>query len=542
MKAAETWRKILNNPVKNRYLLKEIIELAKENTDKAVIHFGTSGWRGEIGSDFTMQNVRVLTTAIIEAVKSEDGQVLRTFGINSYNEFKERGIIVGHDNRILGQDFAYEVIGILQNEGIKCYYAGEAATPEFSAGIVELGTAGSINLTPSHNPANYGGFKLNPSDGGPASEELTKPIENLANELMKKANSIKSIPPKEIVRIDLTEVYKRFIEKRRILDIEKIRNFLEKNRQTIVVDHMYGATKGKLAKILSLKPGTFICLRRDDDPLFEGLSPEPSEANLAFALSYLKPDSLAFAAIIDPDGDRVRFADLKRQIPMNYFGAMAFHYLYSHKGLRGIVVKSVGTSNFVNSIAQALEVPVVETKVGFKHFRPYLLPNAENKAIVAFEESDGISAQNHTLEKDAMFGVLLAIEMIATLNKSLSDYLEEIETIYGRFYPDRTGIEIPREKFGPHIKKNVEQIAKELKIGQTIQLSSLKKTIDSVITTDGVKIVFDDKSWVMIRPSGTEPKVRIYVETTSIDEKRQLIEGAKQIAEKICIEGICKLT
>ncbi|GAB6183515.1 phosphohexomutase domain-containing protein [Thermodesulfovibrio hydrogeniphilus] len=541
MKASEIWRKILSNPSQNRHLLKEIIELAKENTEKTVIHFGTSGWRGEIGSDFTMQNVRVLTSAIVEAVKSEDKQVLKAFGVSSFNEFKERGIIVGHDNRILGQDFAYEVIGILQNEGINCYYAGEAATPEFSAGIVELGTSVSINLTPSHNPANYGGFKLNPSDGGPAPEKLTKPIENLANELMKKAESIKSIPPKEIKRIDLTEVYKRFIEKRGILNIEKIKNFLEKNRQTIVVDHMYGATKGKLAKILSLKPGTFICLRRDDDPLFEGLSPEPSEANLALALSHLKPDTLAFAAIIDPDGDRVRFADLKRQIPMNYFGAMAFHYLYVHKGLRGIVVKSVGTSNFVNAIAKALEVPVVETKVGFKHFRPYLLPDAENKAIVAFEESDGISVQNHTLEKDAMFGVLLAIEMIATLNKSLSDYLEEIESIYGKFYPDRTGIEIPREKFGPHIKNNVEQIAKELKIDDTLQIGSLKKSIVSVITTDGVKIVFEDKSWIMIRPSGTEPKVRIYVETKNPDERKELVEGTKQLAKKICIEGICKL-
>ena len=373
MKASDIWREILSKPNNNKILLKKIERLAQENTAPTEIHFGTSGWRGEIGSDFTMQNVRVLTRAIIETVKSEDKKILNAMGVNSYNEFRERGVIVGHDTRILGQDFAYEVIGILQSEGINCYYAGVACTPEFSAAVVELNAAAAINLTPSHNPANYGGFKLNPSDGGPAPEELTKPIETLANEIMKKASEIKSLPPKDIKKIDLTEFYIKFLKKRQVIDLEKIKNFIEKQKPLCAIDHMYGTSKGKLARILFLKPGTFICLRNAEDPLFEGLSPEPSESNLKLALSYLKKDSIGFAAIIDPDSDRVRFADLKRQIPMNYFGAMVFHYLYTYKERRGIVVKSVGTSNFVNAIAKALGVSVLETKVGFKNFRPYLL-------------------------------------------------------------------------------------------------------------------------------------------------------------------------
>lgn len=475
MKASNLWQEVLKAPNKNQHLLKDIEKFAKENTEPALIHFGTSGWRGEIGSDFTMQNVRVITKAIIEAVKGEDRQILNSFGIKSFNEFKERGVIVGHDNRLLGKEFAYEVIGILQSEGINCYYAGEASTPEFSAAVVELSASASINLTPSHNPPNYGGLKLNPSDGGPASEELTKPIEKIANELMKNANSIKSCPPVAINKIDATELYINFIKKRNMIDIDKIKNFLSNNPHTIAVDHMHGATRGKLAKILSVSPGTFICLRREDDPLFEGLSPEPSEENLKLALSHLRENTLGFSAIIDPDGDRVRFADLKRQIPMNYFGAMAFHYLYNYKGLRGVVVKSVGTSNFVNSIAEAFRVEVIETKVGFKNFRPYLLPNATKKAIVAFEESDGISIQNHTLEKDAILGVLLALEMIATFNKNLSDYLEEIEKSYGKYYSDRTGIEIPRESFGPHVKENIMALSKHFKIGDSFKIGDLEK-------------------------------------------------------------------
>lgn len=536
MKASSIWHKILKE--QKKHLLTAIEKLAIENTSPTVIHFGTSGWRGEIGSDFTMQNVRVLTKAIVEAVKSEDKQILNSFGVKSFNEFKERGVIVGHDNRLLGKEFAYEVIGILQSEGIKCYYAGEASTPEFSAAIVELSASASINLTPSHNPPNYGGLKLNPSDGGPAPEELTKPIEKIANELMKKANSIKSCTPVEIKKIDTIQLYINFTKKRGMIDFDRIKSFLTNNPTTIAIDHMHGATKGKLGRILSLKPGTFICLRREDDPLFEGLSPEPSEENLKLALSHIKKNTLGFSAIIDPDGDRIRFADLNRQIPMNYFGAMTFHYLYNYKGLRGVVVKSVGTSNFVNSIAETSGVEVIETKVGFKNFRPYLLPNASKKAIVAFEESDGISIQNHTLEKDAILGVLLALEMIAHFRKNLSDYLEEIEKLYGKFYSDRTGIEIPRENFGPNVKENLMALTKYFKKGDSFKIGNLEKKIASIIDIDGVKILFDDQSWLMIRPSGTEPKIRIYIETKNKEEKEALIEGAKILITKICLEGI----
>ena len=164
--AASCWKEILSDVSKNRDLLSVIERFARENTAPAKIVFGTSGWRGEIGTDFTFNSLRIVASAIIDMLKSNDESVMQAIGVSGFEGVKSRGVIVGHDNRFLGPDFAMEVIGVLQREGIKTWYAGEAATPEFSAGIEMLGAACSINLTPSHNPANYAGLKFNPSDGG----------------------------------------------------------------------------------------------------------------------------------------------------------------------------------------------------------------------------------------------------------------------------------------------------------------------------------------------------------------------------------------
>ena len=163
--ASSCWKEIMSDVSKNRGLLSVIEKFARENMSPAKIVFGTSGWRGEIGTDFTFNNLRIVTSAIIEMLRSNDKSVMQAMGVSELEEVKRRGIIVGHDNRFLGPDFAMEVIGLLQKNGIKTWYAGEAVTPEFSAGIEMLNAACSINLTPSHNPANYSGFKFNPSDG-----------------------------------------------------------------------------------------------------------------------------------------------------------------------------------------------------------------------------------------------------------------------------------------------------------------------------------------------------------------------------------------
>ncbi|HAK88234.1 MAG: phosphomannomutase [Nitrospirae bacterium GWB2_47_37] len=532
--AAACWKEMLADASKGRELLPVIEKFARDNKSPAKVVFGTSGWRGEIGTDFTFNNVRIVTAAIIEMLKSNDAVVMRAMGVKDFEDIKKRGVIVGHDNRFLGPDFAVEVIGILQKEGIKTLYAGEAITPEFSAGIEMLNAACSINLTPSHNPANYAGFKFNPSDGGPAGTEITAKIEEIANTMMKESKAIQPVKPDNVDKIDLTELYIKYITGRKTLDIGRIRDFINGTDCVICIDNVHGATRGRIQRIIG-ESSKIKYLRTEDDYLFGGVAPEPSEKNMEGVEKVLKQSNARFklGAIMDPDGDRIRFAagygDGIVQIPMNYFGAMALHFLYKHKGIKGVVAKSVGTSNFVNAIAEKLGIPIKETKVGFKNFRPYMLKASSERAIVAFEESDGISGYNHTLEKDAVFGLLLSIEMTAVTGKNLNEYLKDIMDEFGYYYPDRSGIAVDPSLVGEPLIRKLSVINENYKVGMSVDIGGRTKVVKDMITVDGTKIVFDDGSWLMIRPSGTEPKVRFYIEARTEDGKKAVFETAEKM-------------
>jgi phosphomannomutase len=531
--AASCWKLIMSDILKNRGLLSVIEKFARENTAPAAIVFGTSGWRGEIGTDFTFHNVRIVTAAIVEMFKAEEAPVIRAMGVNGLREIKERGVIVGHDNRFLGPEFAIEVIGLLQREGIRTWYAGEAPTPEFSAGIEMTNAACAINLTPSHNPANYAGFKFNPSDGGPAGSEITAKIEEISNRMMKEAVVSEPAKPGKIDKVDLAALYLSYIEQRKTIDLDRIREFIRTADCAICIDNVHGATRGRMQRILG-QSTNIIYLRTEDDFLFGGVAPEPSEKNMAGVEKVLGQSSTRFrlGIIMDPDGDRIRYSDGDMQIPMNYFGAMAFHFLHVHKKISGVVAKSVGTSNFVNAIAKKLGVPVKETKVGFKNFRPYLLRTSGERAIVAFEESDGISGYNHTLEKDALFGLLLALEMMAVTGKNLGQYLRDIMDEFGHFYPDRSGISVDRSLVGDPLIKKLSVIREHYSKGTSLTIGGAQRTVKDMITVDGTKLVFDDGSWLMIRPSGTEPKVRFYIEARTEEGKKAVFETAERMTRE----------
>ncbi len=531
--AVSCWKTIMTDVQKNRGLLSAIEKFARENTKPAKIVFGTSGWRGEIGTDYTFNNLRIVTSAVIGMFKSNEDSVMHAMGVSGFDDIKKRGVIVGHDNRFLGPDLAMEIIGLLQKDGIRTWYAGVATTPEFSAGIEMLNAACSINLTPSHNPANYAGFKFNPSDGGPAGSEITSRIEERANRMMKEHVLLQPNIAEQAEKIDLTDLYIKYINERKTINIKKILDFIGSEDCLVCIDNVHGATRGRIQRILG-NSDKIRYLRTDDDFLFGGIAPEPSEKNMNGVEKELNESNarLKLGVIMDPDGDRIRHSDGRMQIPMNYFGAMVLHFLHVYKGISGVVAKSVGTSNLVNAIADRFGVPVKETRVGFKNFRPYMLKTSRERAIVAFEESDGISAYNHTLEKDALFGLLIAIEMMAVTGKNLSEYLNDIMDEFGYYYPDRSGIEVERSLVGEPLIKRLSVIREKYKKGTIINIGGISRSVKDVITIDGTKLVFDDGSWLMIRPSGTEPKVRFYIEARTEKGKKPVFDTAEWITKQ----------
>ncbi len=536
--AASCWQVILGNVNSGRDLLHHIERFARENIKPADISFGTSGWRGETGVDFTFHNLGVVTSAIVEMFKTAGVETMKALGAENFEEVKKRGVIVGHDNRFLGPDFAGEVMGILSFEGIRVYYAGEATTPELSAAVDRLGAACSINLTPSHNPANYSGFKFNPGDGGPAGREITSVIEDNANIRMKSGAAPAPAPLGEFERINPMVLHEEFLRGRGTLDLDGIREFVESTDCLIAIDHMHGATRGRPEHFIG-GSSKLRLIRTEDDFLFGGIAPEPSAANMSLLMEVLRGANAKFklGALMDPDGDRIRFTDGVRDIPMNQFGAMALHYLYHYKNIGGVLVKSVATSNFGKAVAEGLGVSVYERPVGFKNFRSFMLPDAPERAIVAYEESDGISGYNNTLEKDATFGLLLAIEMMAATGKNLSEYLSDLEKEFGAFYPQRAGLSVDKAATGPALAEKLATIQNNYNVGSGIQIGGSTKTVKDVITLDGTKIVFEDGSWLLIRPSGTEPKVRFYIETRSPQEQAAMVETAERLTRTALAAG-----
>ena len=526
------------------YLLIRDEILTNSGRPSRPIQFGTSGWRGTLGKDLTVHSVAVVTAAILSLYReAENNEEMRlALGVGDFSEMQQRGCVIGFDNRFGGPLLARAAVHVLHANGLKIFYAGEATTGALSASVLMRKAAFSINLTPSHNPLEYGGFKYNAADAGPAAPILTDTITRLAGEYMH-LDEVPFVPAdldvhkrleelSGLVREDSLESWQQLVRTGKPLhgiDYDRLLVELAADSEVVIcVDAVHGASRSYLSRLLHNPPaGRLIVLRDTADPTFGGIAPEPSSKNMQPVMTTLaaRKEPLKIGAIIDPDGDRIRFTDGTIEISMNQFGAMAYHFLHEIKGKRGMVAKTVASSNLANAVATQLGEEVFEPKVGFKEFKPVI-----NKALVCFEESDGISIIGHTPEKDAFIGLILAIDMVLTLKKPLGQYLAEIETTFGHFYPDRDGVTVSQQ--GESLLRALDQL-RSYAPGKQIQVGAAQKTIAEVIDIDGRKMLLDDGSWIMIRPSGTEPKVRFYVEARTREETALLVKSAKSMLAEI---------
>ncbi len=515
----------------------QILDEINTNNENPIspLKFGTSGWRGIIGKDLYLKSISIVTHAIVLMYKETDNSVTLSaeLGVKNLEDAKKRGCVVGFDNRFGNVLLAQQAIKILTSNGFLVHYAGESTTGTLSTSVLELNAAFSINLTPSHNPLEYGGFKFNAADAGPASPTVTNWITSKANELLENFKpQIVSTNHELLSCFDSLDSWFSLVNKgakKHGLNYEKIiSKFHKQNKLAVVVDCVHGASRVHIKRFFkNTNNDNLHFLRIREDPTFGGISPEPSSDNLQNTKELLNslPNQLKLGVILDPDADRIRFTDGHIDITMNHFGAMAYHFLHEIKEKKGIVAKTVATSNFANKLAESFDENLFETKVGFKEFKPVI-----DHALVCFEESDGITVVGHTPEKDAYIGLLLALDMVMTLQQNLGDYLDDLQNKYGTFIPDKDGVTVTQK--GSALTNTLEKL-KVYNVGNTLAVGDEKKKIIKTIDIDGYKMILEDGSWIMIRPSGTEPKVRFYVEATTESQKDKLFETAKTLLQEL---------
>ncbi len=461
------------------------------------IKFGTDGWRAIVGQDFNFENVEIVTKAIAKYIIDKDGV--------------DKPVIIGYDPRNMACEFAKFSAKILSDAGFRVSVSSEIIpTPVLAYNAKEL-DADALMFTASHNPPEYLGIKFIPDYAGPATTEITNAIvENIKN-----IDSISFNPSKtyEIEYKCFKEPYFKHIEA--LIDFEKIRDYFtrEDDDGEIIYDGLYSASIGYFDELLRRNNISFESLHMYHDPNFGGGMPEPKAKYLHELIDLIARRTSAIGLSNDGDGDRFGIINEKAEyVSPNEIIALLLGHLIKNKGADGKLVKTVGASRMLDIVAQQYDIDVVETPVGFKWVGAAM---REYDTIIGGEESGGLSIKGHIPEKDGILADLLVLEMLAYEDKPLWELQEELK--------QKTGCNFINERIDVKLQDRNQL---EILMKKYSELENIADfNISSKDTKDGVKYYLDDdRTWVLIRPSGTEPLLRIYFES---DEKSK-IESLKE--------------
>lgn len=460
------------------------------------IHFGTSGWRGIIADDFTFANVRLASAAIAQ-VTLEHSPHAR--------------LIAGYDTRFLSEKFAAAAGDILASHGVEVHTTSRPhPTPALSHAIRHEHFDGGINITASHNPAEYNGLKFSTADGAPAMPEVTRRIERRAGEILAGEYSLKG--PKFTAPLfrsaDPRPAY--LAELRRVIDFPAI----QKAGLKIVYDPLYGCARGYLDSVLREAGVDVHTIHDSRDVLFSGVGPEPSAANLAALSETVTGEHAAVGLSTDGDADRFGIVDSTGEwIHPNYVLGVLADYMIEVRKTPGGIVRTVATTHLMDAVARYHHVPVFQTPVGFKYIGEMIQAGT---VAMGGEESAGMSIAGHLSEKDGILACLLVAEAVARRGASVGEQIDALFKKVGPYYSERANLRLK-----PDVQKRLMEKLK----GRWDRFDSLK--VASVDRTDGLKMILEDGSWVLMRPSGTEPVVRVYAEASSRAELEKLMSAAK---------------
>ena len=451
------------------------------------IRFGTDGWRAVIGREFTFDNLGRLARATVRWLKQSGS--------------RHPGVLVGYDTRFMGREFAEHVAQVIAEEDATAILTvGPTPTPAISWGTHRLPqVSAGVVITASHNPPEYSGYKIKAKFGGSATQEMVEEVERL---IPSHSPGPYSGDTGEVIERDITTEYVEYLKGK--FDLESM-------GMKIVHDPMYGAGRGILSMLLGDQFVTEI--HGEINPGFGGRPPEPIERNLEVLMRRVVQEKAAIGIAHDGDADRIGIVDERGNVVTSHLvmALLAAHLHKQHKQ-NGAIVRTFATSAILEKMGVAWGLPVETYPIGFKYVAPRFL---ETHVLVGGEESGGIAVAGHIPERDGIYVALVLLEMLMQRGKSLTTLVQELFDEFGPHAYYRSDV---------HTEKQPEIIAALRQAGGLRQIAGRK--VQSMDTMDGFKHLMKD-AWLLVRPSGTEPVLRIYAEAPTRKEAEELVGDTK---------------
>jgi phosphomannomutase len=466
------------------------------------IKFGTDGWRGRIADDYTFDAVRRCAEGFARYLLEVEGE--------------GKTVVVGFDKRFSSEHFGAASAEVLAAHGFHVLLTHDASpTPVISYAVVAHNAVGAINITASHNPAEYDGFKVRDRHGGAIAPDGLRRIEAAIPE----SGEVRSIPLAQaeqdgkVERFDPAAAYIKHISK--LVNLESLRQA----GLTIMVDPMWGNGAGWFPNLLHGGSTRVLEIHNQRNPLFpEMVRPEPIHPNIDVGLAAAVQAKADVLLITDGDADRMGIGDEKGVFidQLRVFGLLAY-YMLEVRGERGPIVKTLSTTSMLNKLGDLYHVPVYETGVGFKYVAPKML---EVDAMIGGEESGGYAFRGNVPERDGILGCLYLLDMMVRMECKPSTLVEKLFSRVGAHFYER--IDSPLPAIGRKKSEKRIQSAKPDTIGGF--------RVVGIDTLDGYKFKLSDGGWLLIRFSGTEPLIRVYCETTREDRVQAILDDGMRIA------------
>ncbi|MGB7873150.1 MAG: phosphoglucomutase/phosphomannomutase family protein [Anaerolineales bacterium] len=483
------------------------------------IHFGTDGWRAVISDTFTYSNLRMVAQAIADAVASDHWDKSGNGGQVPDPD----KIVVGFDTRFLSDRYAGEVARVLSANGFTVMLTqADAPTPAISYAVKHHNAIAAVVITASHNAPRYNGVKLKAAFGGSALPEQCRRVEVYINDNEQRARGPNLMDFDKAREIGLIQKFNPlpayFDHLRTLIDTDIIAD----EPQRLVVDSMYGSGRGVVKAFLQGTGCEVAEIRGEMNPGFGGVHPEPIAKYLGPLASAISSGMGDFGLCMDGDADRIGAMDGRGNfVDPHKIMALSLKYLVEKRGMSGAVVRTVSTTRMIDRLAKRYGLKVHETPVGFNHIADYMM---NEDVLIGGEESGGISFKGHIPEGDGTVMGLLLVEMIAAEKKPLYEMVNDLLEDVGPAFYERSDLRLSR----PVAKAEMTDF---LTKRSPTEVGSQK--VSEVSTRDGVKYILADDSWLLIRPSGTEPVLRVYAEGRSQEMVKALLAYGEQVAETV---------